>query len=94
MASALYLLLGRGEPPGRALRAFSIGYGHVPIGGPEHLHEPFLEYAGWLKARRLPHTPDRFRDWVAHDYRADDPPRALPPLRTGPRDRDRSSALR
>jgi hypothetical protein len=92
MASALYLLVELGETPEKALRAFSLEYGHVPIFGPEHLHEPFLEYAEWLKARRLPHTLDRFRDWVVHDYRADDLPGELPPLRTGPRDQYRVSA--
>lgn len=93
MATALYLLVGRGEAPDRAIRAFSIGYGHVPFLGPEHLHEPLLEYAEWLKAHRLTHTPDRFRDWVAHDYRADDPATNIPPLPTGPRARYRPNIM-
>jgi hypothetical protein len=92
MTAALYLLFIRSETPERAVRAFSLEYGHVPIGGPEHLHEPFLEYAEWLKAHRLSHDPDQFRQWLAHDYRADDPPRDLPPLRNGPRQRSRASA--
>jgi protein tyrosine phosphatase (PTP) superfamily phosphohydrolase (DUF442 family) len=91
MTSALYLLLKRGETPEQAVRAFSLGYGHVPIGGPEHLHEPFLEYAAWLKAHRLSHDSDRFRAWLVHEYRADDPPQALPPLRNGPRLRSRAT---
>ena len=85
LVSALYLMLHRGEPPERALRSFSLVHGHVPIGGPEHLHEPFLEYAAWLKARGLSHSPDRLRAWVLHDYLATDPPGDLPPLRPGPR---------
>jgi protein-tyrosine phosphatase len=94
MVSALYLLLKLGETPEQALRSFSLEYGHVPIGGPEHLHEPFLEYAEWLKMHELPHTPERFRAWLARDYRADDPARDLPPLRIGPRERSSASAPR
>ena len=93
MAAALYLLVGRGEAPDRALRAFSIGSGHVPFLGPEHLHEPLLEYSEWLKAHRLTHTPDRFREWVAHDYRADDPATNIPPIPTGPRTRYRPNIM-
>ncbi|MBX6316766.1 MAG: tyrosine-protein phosphatase [Isosphaeraceae bacterium] len=85
MVVALYQMTQRGVPPARALRAFSIAYGHVPIGGPEHLHEPFLEYDAWLQARRLPHTPERFLDWVRHEYRAQDPLTPIPRLRSGPR---------
>jgi protein tyrosine phosphatase (PTP) superfamily phosphohydrolase (DUF442 family) len=40
LASALYLMARRGVAPERALDAFSIGYGHFPIGGPQRLHEP------------------------------------------------------
>ena len=86
MASALYLMAGRGVGPERAGRAFSLAYGHVPFGGPEHLHAPFLEYGAWLKARGLPHTPERFRRWVERDYPDDAPTNAFRPLRPGPRD--------
>jgi protein tyrosine/serine phosphatase len=68
LAAALYLMIGRAEPPERALRSFSLEYGHVPIGGPEHLHEPLDEYAAWLKRQNLPHTPARFRAWVENEY--------------------------
>jgi len=85
LVSALYLMSRQGIPPEQAEGAFSLYYGHVPILGTRHLHEPFREYAGWLRSRQLPHTPGRFRDWVAHDYRADDPPAELVPLPTGPR---------
>jgi len=85
LASALYLMAVLGDPPERALRAFSVRHGHVPIWGPERLHEPFVEYDAWLEGRRLPHTPDRFRDWVVHHYRADDPAAGIHPLLPGPR---------
>jgi len=86
LASALYLMARLGEPPERALRAFSVRHGHIPLWGTERLHEPFVEYDAWLEGRRLPHTPARFRDWVRNDYRADDPAVEIRPLRPGPRD--------
>ncbi|HEX8200218.1 MAG TPA: tyrosine-protein phosphatase [Isosphaeraceae bacterium] len=85
LASALYLMAVRGVAPRAALGAFSVLHGHFPIGGPEHLHEPFAEYDAWLRDRRLPHAPDRLRWWVEHAYRADDAPGAVPPLEPGPR---------
>jgi protein tyrosine phosphatase (PTP) superfamily phosphohydrolase (DUF442 family) len=85
LVSALYLMSRKGIPPERAEDAFSLYYGHVPLLGTRHLHEPFREYADWLKSHQLAHTPERFRDWVAHDYRADDPLVELVPLPTGPR---------
>ena len=87
MVSALYLMSRKGVGPEEAEAAFSVYYGHVPILGTRHLHEPFREYAAWLEAGHLPHTPGRFRDWVAHAYRADDPCIEVDPLPTGPRDR-------
>jgi protein tyrosine phosphatase (PTP) superfamily phosphohydrolase (DUF442 family) len=87
LASALYLMLRRGEPPDQAEGAFSIEFGHIPLGGTEHLHEPLDEYAAWLKANRLPHTAERFRAWVKNDYRAGDPSTDPPLWPTGPRAR-------
>jgi hypothetical protein len=85
LATALFLMIERGEPPEQALRAFSLHYGHVPLFGPEHLHEPLREYAAWLKAQCLAHDPARFRHWVEAIYEAEDPLRVVPSLRPGPR---------
>jgi protein tyrosine phosphatase (PTP) superfamily phosphohydrolase (DUF442 family) len=85
LVSGLYLMARRGATPDQALRAFSMAYGHVPIGGPQHLHEPFREYGAWLEARGLAHSPERLHAWVEHDYRADDPAGDLPILRPGSR---------
>jgi hypothetical protein len=85
LAAALYLLSRRGESPEQALGAFSLKYGHIPICGPNHLHEPLLEYGSWLKSRGLSHTPPRFRSWVEHLYRANDRETDIPPLQPGPR---------
>lgn len=87
LASALYLMIERGIPPERAEDAFTLEHGHVPLFGPERLHEPLHEYAAWLAARGLTHSPDRFRDWVRNDYESPDGPEDPPPLRPGPRHR-------
>jgi protein tyrosine phosphatase (PTP) superfamily phosphohydrolase (DUF442 family) len=85
LASALYRMIHRGEPPAQAERAFSLEFGHIPLGGTEHLHEPLKEYAAWLTARRLPHTPERFRDWVKNEYEPAGGPADPPTLQPGPR---------
>jgi protein tyrosine phosphatase (PTP) superfamily phosphohydrolase (DUF442 family) len=85
LASAVYLLVNRGESPERAEQAFSIAFGHVPLGGPEHLHEPLDEYAAWLTARGLLPTPERFRNWVKNDYEPGGDRTDPPPLEPGPR---------
>ena len=91
LAAGLYLMARRGVSPERAEAAFSLAHGHVPLLGPERLHEPFHEYAAWLAANRLDHTPDRLVDWARHHYRADDPLVAIEPARPGPRVRRQAS---
>jgi hypothetical protein len=85
LATAIYLMMHSNEPPRQALRAFTIYHSHVPLFGTEHLHEPLDEYANWLDARRLEHTPDRFRSWVKNEFQSEDPPVDPPPLEPGPR---------
>ncbi len=85
LASALYLMMQRGELPQQAIRAFTIYHGHLPLFGTEHLHEPLDEYARWLDAQGLAHTPARFRNWVKNDYRSPDPSVEPAPLAPGPR---------
>jgi len=86
LVSALYRLSVLGEPPERALDAFSVWRGHLPILGPEALHEPIREYAAWLSQEKLSHSPERFRDWVEHIYRSAVPEESLVfPLPPGPR---------
>jgi protein tyrosine phosphatase (PTP) superfamily phosphohydrolase (DUF442 family) len=89
LVSALYRMVRLGEPPEQAEHAFSLEFGHVPLGGTEHLHEPLDEYAAWLTARGLSHTPERFRDWVEDHYEpiGASGPAALSRLRPGPRPR-------
>lgn len=87
LATALYLMIARGVPPRRAEETFTLEHGHVPLLGPERLHEPLHEYDAWLSAHHLAHTPDRFRAWVRDEYRSDDPREDPPALQPGPRRR-------
>jgi hypothetical protein len=85
LASALYLMLKRNQPPQTAENAFALEYGHIPFFGTEHLHEPLHEYAAWLNDHCLSHSPERFRAWVKTEYRAADPPVDPPLWPMGPR---------
>jgi protein tyrosine phosphatase (PTP) superfamily phosphohydrolase (DUF442 family) len=91
LVSALYRMVRRGEPPESALEAFSIEFGHIPLFGTEHLHEPLQEYAAWLTSNQLAHEPDRFRTWVRNEYRAADPPADPAAIGPGPRARRSST---
>jgi hypothetical protein len=71
LASGIYLMAILGRPPERAFgQAFSPRFGHFPVFGAEHLHEPFREYAGWLREHRLAHTPVRLKFWLGRVYRS------------------------
>jgi protein tyrosine phosphatase (PTP) superfamily phosphohydrolase (DUF442 family) len=71
-AVGLYLMAHRSEPPLRAISAFTLDHGHVPLLGPERLHEPFREYAQYLRSAGLEHSPSRLRAWVENEYVAED----------------------
>lgn len=85
MASGLYLLTRRGTPPEDAVRAFTITHSHIALGGPEHLHEPFFEYASWLKDQHLTHSADRFRRWLHENYHGPDGDEPFHPVQPGAR---------
>jgi protein tyrosine phosphatase (PTP) superfamily phosphohydrolase (DUF442 family) len=87
LASAIYLMTHCGETPRQALRSFTFYHSHVPLFGPEHLHEPLDEYAAWLDQKKLEHTPQRFRTWVKTEYRSPDRSADPPLLAPGPRSR-------
>jgi protein tyrosine phosphatase (PTP) superfamily phosphohydrolase (DUF442 family) len=85
LVSGLYLMSCKEVSPERAEGAFSLYYGHVPLFGTRHLHEPFREYAKWLQLHQLTHTSKRLRSWIARDYQSDDAYAEVVPLRAGPR---------
>ena len=87
LVSGLYLMARKGVGPDVAEAQFSVYYGHYPILGTRRLHEPFREYADWLRAGNRSHTAERLRDWVAQEYRSDDASTEIVPLATGPRPR-------
>ena len=65
LASAVALLLA-GEDITEARKQFAFHYGFVPFWDD---HPKVLDdYEHWLAVQGLPHTPDRFRRWVANDY--------------------------
>ncbi len=69
LVTALYQLTRQGASPREARGAFALAHGHVPLFGPERLHQPLDEYADWLDRLRLDHTPERFKEWLAQVYR-------------------------
>jgi hypothetical protein len=85
MVSGLYRLTREGIPPEVALKEFSITHSHLAVGGPEHLHEPFLEYASWLKSKHLMHSADRFRRWLRDEYSGPGEARIFQPMQPGSR---------
>ncbi|CAN5916738.1 hypothetical protein BH23PLA1_BH23PLA1_15370 [soil metagenome] len=85
LASGLYQMSRLGIAPESARSAFTIEHGHVPLFGPEHLHEPFREYADWLAAGNRDHSPSLLRQWVEQDYRCDQADAPVIPLEPGPR---------
>jgi hypothetical protein len=87
LAAALYLMSRKAVPPEQALGAFSLQYGHIPLFGPEHLHEPLEEYAAWLKAGGRAHTSARLRLWVEQLYEPASAGSEVPVLQPGPRRR-------
>ncbi len=71
LAVGLYLMAVRCVHPKEAeRRAFAPRFGHLPILGTGHLHEPFREYASWLREHRLEPAPDRFRTWLQGVYQS------------------------
>jgi hypothetical protein len=86
LAAAIYRMVSLNQPPERAFDAFTLTHAHIPAFGTQRLHEPLREYADFLAARRLAHSPEQLRDWVLWSYEDEDPPGVEPsPLEPGPR---------
>lgn len=87
LVAGVYALSRQDQPPEVAERSLSLAFGHVPLLGTRRMHEPFREYAAWLKSGGLEHTPARFRTWVETEYQGGDAPFRFRPLPEGPRAR-------
>ncbi len=70
LASAVALLL-EGHPIEKARKQFALAYGYPGRRLGSVLPDFLSRYDAWLTAQGQPHTPDRFRTWVARDYVVD-----------------------
>jgi hypothetical protein len=68
LASAIALLVLTDTPLAVARRQMWPRYGHFAIGRTAVLNDFFDQYQAALVARGLPHRPEYFRHWLAHDY--------------------------
>ncbi len=86
LAVGLYWMSQRDLEPEPARSSFTIWHGHVPLFGPERLHEPFFEYEQWLAENGQKHSASLLRRWVEQEYqdlrRHQEP---FVPLEPGPR---------
>jgi hypothetical protein len=68
LASTIAKLLRTDADLPDALQELTINFGHVRIGKAAQLDRFFQLYADWLAERRIMHTPDGFREFVADGY--------------------------
>jgi protein tyrosine/serine phosphatase len=68
-AAAVYLLLKTDMPLDEASCQLSPRFGHNPWGRAACQDRVLGGYASWLEAHGLQHRPDRFRHWIAEEYR-------------------------
>lgn len=86
LVSALYRLDKLGDSPEESSREFTIAHGHIPLFGPQRLHEPLDEYADWLRANNRQHSSDEFRRWLRDEYESEGRFSRWPEMRPGPRE--------
>lgn len=75
LACAVATLLRPGATLDDARSAFSLRHLFLPVKDGKVMADHLEEYARWLAGRRLGHTPSRFREWAATDYRPHSPNR-------------------
>lgn len=86
LAVGLYRMSQRDVEPETARSSFTIWHGHIPLFGPDRLHEPFLEYAEWLAENGQEHSAPLLRRWVEQEYQDTEPDlEPVVPLEPGPR---------
>jgi protein tyrosine phosphatase (PTP) superfamily phosphohydrolase (DUF442 family) len=75
LASAVAELLRPGGSLAEARRQFSLGYLFLPMGDGAVTRDHLDRYEQWLRDRGRPHSPERFRLWIAEGYRPGHPSR-------------------
>lgn len=68
LASAMAILLLTNDDLAAARRQLWPRYGHFAVGRTAVIDQFFDYYERWLADRGQPHTPERFRHWVVHEY--------------------------
>jgi len=71
LAATLILLLHTDTDLTRARMQMSLRYGHLPFGRSAVLDRFLDMYEDWLQSTGQPHSADRLRWWVRHEYRPD-----------------------
>ena len=75
LVSAFAELLRPGATLEDARAQFSVRYLFLPVKDGKVMLAHLDQYADWLRARREPHSPDRFRLWAAHGFHPREPSR-------------------
>ena len=69
LVAALYLLLYTETPLAEARGQLHWRFGHFGQGKKACQLKVIDQYADWLRARAVQHSPERLRHWMLHDYR-------------------------
>ncbi|HEX8203116.1 MAG TPA: tyrosine-protein phosphatase [Isosphaeraceae bacterium] len=84
LVAAIATLLRPGSTLADAKAQFSAYYLFVPVQDGRVMAGHLDGYEAWLRRRRLPHAPDRFRLWLAEAYRPGSPSREFWPYNPYP----------
>jgi protein tyrosine phosphatase (PTP) superfamily phosphohydrolase (DUF442 family) len=69
MVAAIIMLLQEGVSYDEALGELHLRFGHLAVGRTVHMDSFFTLYREWLEQGNGEHSPQRFRQWVVHEYR-------------------------
>jgi protein tyrosine phosphatase (PTP) superfamily phosphohydrolase (DUF442 family) len=70
LASAIWMLLYTDADYAVARRQCGARFAHLPVLSTVNMDRFFDAYEKWLKSTSQSHTPELFRHWALHDYRA------------------------
>lgn len=85
LVSAIVKLMEPGGTLEAARDQFSIRYMFLPIKDGKVMLGHLQQYERWLKSRRLAHSPEEFRRWLARDYKPGSPSREYWPCNPYPK---------